>query len=136
VTSRDLLVFDERGPVDNPLRFADECVRHKTLDLVGDLALAGCDLIGHVVAHCSGHRLNAELVAALSAASAARADWKKTACLTAISNDKTHGGVWAMTAIISDRPSSIPAPNWTTMWKSGPSAWSGPDVTIGRGTRC
>jgi UDP-3-O-acyl-N-acetylglucosamine deacetylase len=40
-------------------------VRHKALDLVGDLALAGCDLAGHFVAHRSGHRLNAEMVRAL-----------------------------------------------------------------------
>lgn len=65
VTCRDLLVIDESGPVDNPLRFEDECVRHKALDLVGDLALAGCDLAGSVIAHRSGHRLNAELVRVL-----------------------------------------------------------------------
>ncbi len=65
VTCRDLLVFNEHGPIDNPLRFTDECVRHKTLDVVGDLALAGCELAGHFVAHCSGHRLNAELVRTL-----------------------------------------------------------------------
>jgi UDP-3-O-acyl N-acetylglucosamine deacetylase len=65
VTYQDLLVFDETAPIDNELRFLDECARHKTLDLIGDLALAGCDLVGHVVAHCSGHRLNAELVTAL-----------------------------------------------------------------------
>jgi UDP-3-O-acyl N-acetylglucosamine deacetylase len=64
-TSRDLLVFDRDGPIDNELRFPDECVRHKLLDLVGDFALAGCDLIGQVVAHRSGHRLNAELVRTL-----------------------------------------------------------------------
>jgi UDP-3-O-[3-hydroxymyristoyl] N-acetylglucosamine deacetylase len=62
---KDLLVFDQDGPIDNELRFRDECVRHKMLDLVGDLALAGCDLIGHFVAHRSGHRLNAELVRVL-----------------------------------------------------------------------
>jgi len=64
VTYQNLLVFDEHSPIDNELRFDDECVRHKTLDLIGDLALAGCDLVGHVVAHRSGHRLSAELVAA------------------------------------------------------------------------
>ncbi len=62
VTCTDLLVFDEQGPVDNTLRFADECVRHKTLDLVGDLALAGCDIQGRITAFRSGHRLNAELI--------------------------------------------------------------------------
>ncbi|MGC4004161.1 MAG: UDP-3-O-acyl-N-acetylglucosamine deacetylase [Pirellulales bacterium] len=62
---RDLLVFDVDGPIENALRFPDECVRHKLLDLVGDLALAGCDLQGQVVAYRSGHRLNAELVGAI-----------------------------------------------------------------------
>ncbi|HVU85739.1 MAG TPA: UDP-3-O-acyl-N-acetylglucosamine deacetylase [Pirellulales bacterium] len=62
---KDLLIFDGDGPIDNELRYRDECVRHKALDLVGDLALAGCDLIGHFVAHRSGHRLNAELVRVL-----------------------------------------------------------------------
>ena len=61
-TLKDLLVFDADGPIDNELRFRDECVRHKALDLVGDLSLAGCDLVGHFVAFRSGHRLNAELV--------------------------------------------------------------------------
>jgi len=64
-THQNLLVFDKDGPVNNELRFRDECVRHKALDLVGDLALAGCDLVGHFIAHRSGHRLNAELVRAL-----------------------------------------------------------------------
>lgn len=64
-TYQNLLVFDKDGPLDNELRFRDECVRHKALDLVGDLALAGCDLVGHFIAHRSGHRLNAELVRAL-----------------------------------------------------------------------
>jgi UDP-3-O-acyl N-acetylglucosamine deacetylase len=67
VTNHDLLVFDDNGPVANELRFENECVRHKALDLVGDLALAGCDLVGHFIAHRSGHRLNAELVKALLA---------------------------------------------------------------------
>jgi UDP-3-O-acyl N-acetylglucosamine deacetylase len=67
VTCSDLLVFNDSGPVDNQLRFDDECVRHKALDLVGDLALAGCDLQGRIVAFRSGHRLNAELVRAVLA---------------------------------------------------------------------
>ncbi|HQU45315.1 MAG TPA: UDP-3-O-acyl-N-acetylglucosamine deacetylase, partial [Pirellulales bacterium] len=64
-SSKDLLVFDAEGPIDNELRFHDECVRHKALDLVGDLSLAGCDLVAHVIAYRSGHRLNAELVRVL-----------------------------------------------------------------------
>jgi UDP-3-O-acyl N-acetylglucosamine deacetylase len=61
VTPRDLLIFGPRGPIDNELRFADECVRHKVLDVVGDLALTGCEVIAHVVAYRSGHQLHAEL---------------------------------------------------------------------------
>jgi len=61
-TFRDLLVFGPEGPIDNQLRFPDECVRHKIVDLIGDLALAGFDLMGRIVAYRSGHRLNAELI--------------------------------------------------------------------------
>ncbi|MDB5349893.1 MAG: beta-hydroxyacyl-(acyl carrier protein) dehydratase FabZ [Planctomycetota bacterium] len=68
ITEADLLVFGPDGPIGNPLRFPDECVRHKILDMVGDLALAGRDLAGHVVAHRSGHILNAELVRRLISA--------------------------------------------------------------------
>jgi UDP-3-O-[3-hydroxymyristoyl] N-acetylglucosamine deacetylase/3-hydroxyacyl-[acyl-carrier-protein] dehydratase len=76
----DLLVFGADGPIDNTLRFPDECVRHKMLDLVGDLALAGCDLVGHVVAHRSGHLLNAALVRSLlESASAEEARTPSTA---------------------------------------------------------
>jgi UDP-3-O-[3-hydroxymyristoyl] N-acetylglucosamine deacetylase/3-hydroxyacyl-[acyl-carrier-protein] dehydratase len=60
-TERDLLIFGPDGVIGNELRFLDECARHKTLDLLGDLALIGKDLSGHVVAHRSGHSLNAEL---------------------------------------------------------------------------
>ena len=66
-TCKDLLIFGPRGPIDNELRFPDECVRHKMVDMVGDLALAGCDLVGRFVAYRSGHRLNAELVRIIAA---------------------------------------------------------------------
>jgi UDP-3-O-acyl N-acetylglucosamine deacetylase len=66
-TCRDLLVFDAQGPIQNALRFPDECVRHKIVDMIGDLALAGCDLAGRFVAYRSGHRLNGELVRAILA---------------------------------------------------------------------
>lgn len=75
----DLLVFDADGPIDNQLRFRDECVRHKALDLVGDLALAGCDLSGHFVAHRSGHRLNAELVRILLTEGNMLGQWRRSA---------------------------------------------------------
>lgn len=62
VTPQDLLVFGEGGVIGNRLRVEDECVRHKILDCLGDFALIGCDLQGHVAASRSGHRLNRELV--------------------------------------------------------------------------
>ena len=62
VSPKDLLIFDENGPVDNRLRYEDECVRHKLLDLVGDLALSGHRLIGAYTADRSGHFLNGQLV--------------------------------------------------------------------------
>jgi len=58
----DLLVFGERGPINNELRFANEPARHKVLDLLGDLALLGEQVAGHLVACRSGHPLNVELV--------------------------------------------------------------------------
>ncbi len=72
-THRDLLVFGESGPIDNQLRWPDECVRHKVLDLVGDLALVGRPLHAHVRARRSGHRLNGELAARLVTAARRRA---------------------------------------------------------------
>jgi UDP-3-O-acyl-N-acetylglucosamine deacetylase len=65
VQPSDVLVFDQDGPLENEVRFEDECVRHKILDLVGDLALAGAMPVGKIIAHRSGHRLNAELVKVL-----------------------------------------------------------------------
>jgi UDP-3-O-acyl-N-acetylglucosamine deacetylase len=67
LTPAEVLVFGPRGPIDNDLRFADEPARHKLLDLLGDLALCGFDLAGHVVAYRSGHSLNVELARQLTA---------------------------------------------------------------------
>jgi len=50
-----------------PLRFADEFVRHKILDIIGDLSLLGLPLKAHVVATRPGHAINAELTKALAA---------------------------------------------------------------------
>ena len=44
------------------LRFSDECCRHKTLDLIGDLALVGKPLLGHVIAERAGHAMHTALV--------------------------------------------------------------------------
>jgi UDP-3-O-acyl N-acetylglucosamine deacetylase len=61
VTPQHLLIFGPDGPVDNTLRFDNECVRHKVLDVIGDLALTGCEVVADIVAFRSGHRLHAEL---------------------------------------------------------------------------
>ena len=75
----DLLVFGPEGPIDNTLRFQDECARHKMMDMVGDLALAGCALVGEFTACRSGHRLNAELVKAVAAPPRAADAWRRCA---------------------------------------------------------
>ncbi len=58
------ICFDRNG-VQNPegLRFPDECCRHKALDLIGDLALIGKPLLGHVIAERAGHAMHTALVA-------------------------------------------------------------------------
>lgn len=71
LTAADVLVFGPAGPIANALRFADEPARHKVLDLIGDLALCGFDLAGHVVAYRSGHALNAALARELLSRAAA-----------------------------------------------------------------
>ncbi|MFL5340589.1 MAG: UDP-3-O-acyl-N-acetylglucosamine deacetylase [Gemmataceae bacterium] len=66
ITPADVLVFGPRGPIDNRLRYSNEPARHKILDLVGDAALLGLDLRGHLVACRSGHPLNVELIRTLA----------------------------------------------------------------------
>jgi len=63
-TLENAVCFDQAG-VMNPggLRFPDECVRHKALDLIGDLALIGRPLLGHVIAERAGHAMHVALVA-------------------------------------------------------------------------
>jgi UDP-3-O-[3-hydroxymyristoyl] N-acetylglucosamine deacetylase len=59
------IILGASGPENGPLRFPDEYVRHKVLDLIGDLALAGHRLEGHVVAMRAGHAMHTALVAKL-----------------------------------------------------------------------
>lgn len=60
---KDILVINSDGPMRNTYRYPDECVRHKVVDLIGDLRLAGRPIIGRIVAYKSGHALNQKLVA-------------------------------------------------------------------------
>ena len=67
LTYQDILVLGANGPIDNELRFPDECVRHKILDLIGDLSILGRRITGRIVCYKSGHSLNQALVKKLSA---------------------------------------------------------------------
>jgi UDP-3-O-[3-hydroxymyristoyl] N-acetylglucosamine deacetylase len=62
-----IVVSGQRVLNEDGLRFDDEFVRHKVLDCAGDLYLAGCPVIGHVVAAKSGHDLNNRLLRSLFA---------------------------------------------------------------------
>ena len=66
VTNQELLVIGVHGPIENEFRFEDECARHKTLDLIGDLALSGVDLVGRFISYRGGHSLNGAMAALLA----------------------------------------------------------------------
>jgi UDP-3-O-[3-hydroxymyristoyl] N-acetylglucosamine deacetylase len=64
--SRDNCVVLTREGIENPpLRFSDEFVRHKILDLIGDLALLGKQILGNIVADRAGHAMHTALVSRL-----------------------------------------------------------------------
>jgi UDP-3-O-[3-hydroxymyristoyl] N-acetylglucosamine deacetylase/3-hydroxyacyl-[acyl-carrier-protein] dehydratase len=63
-----IVIRGETAWTKHPLRFAEEFVRHKILDIVGDLSLLGRRILGHVIAVRPGHGPNAELTRALSKA--------------------------------------------------------------------
>jgi UDP-3-O-[3-hydroxymyristoyl] N-acetylglucosamine deacetylase len=78
--SLDNAVVVDQARVLNPtgLRMPDEFARHKLLDAVGDMALAGAPLIGRFIAHRSGHTLNNRLLRALFAD---RLAWREVSAL-------------------------------------------------------
>ena len=59
---KNTLVVGDSGVIDNKLRFSDEFVRHKILDIIGDIYLLGIPVQGHIFAVKSGHRLNMALL--------------------------------------------------------------------------
>ena len=61
LSPRDILVINSDGPIKNSYRYPDECVRHKIVDLIGDISLAGRPIAGRLVAYKSGHSLNQKL---------------------------------------------------------------------------
>jgi UDP-3-O-[3-hydroxymyristoyl] N-acetylglucosamine deacetylase len=62
------VVVGKRTVLNDNLRFSDEFVRHKMLDLIGDLFLLGRPLVGHVIARNGGHALNHQLLVAIEQA--------------------------------------------------------------------
>jgi len=93
------IVFDDDGVVNKDLlRFPDECVRHKVLDLIGDLSLVGQPIKGHVHAVKSGHTSNLKFVRKLW-------DLKET-------RKRTFGvpahGVWDINAVMQILPHRYP----------------------------
>ncbi|MDR3229161.1 MAG: bifunctional UDP-3-O-[3-hydroxymyristoyl] N-acetylglucosamine deacetylase/3-hydroxyacyl-ACP dehydratase [Puniceicoccales bacterium] len=69
-----------------PLRFKDEFVRHKILDIIGDISLVGIPIKAHIIAVRTGHALNAKLSAAI------REQWKETADPAAAKKKKVPAG--------------------------------------------
>jgi UDP-3-O-[3-hydroxymyristoyl] N-acetylglucosamine deacetylase len=57
------IVIGDTGVLNSALRFEDEFVRHKILDVIGDMALVGYPLLGHLVAHRGGHALHTAFAA-------------------------------------------------------------------------
>jgi UDP-3-O-[3-hydroxymyristoyl] N-acetylglucosamine deacetylase len=87
------IVLGETGVLNNALRFEDEFVRHKILDAVGDLALVGLPVIGHLVAHRAGHALHTEFAARILEETAA---WRV---------------IEAPSDVPATAPVAVPAPN-------------------------
>ena len=65
VSEESAIILNRQRVLNGPLRFDDEFVRHKVLDLIGDLALAGHHILGHVVAERAGHAMHTALVSRL-----------------------------------------------------------------------
>lgn len=61
----NVIVLTDAGIKNGPLRYPDEFVRHKVLDLIGDLALLGKQIVGRVVADRAGHAMHTALVSRL-----------------------------------------------------------------------
>jgi UDP-3-O-[3-hydroxymyristoyl] N-acetylglucosamine deacetylase len=64
-SSENAIILNGHEVQNGPLRFNDEFVRHKILDLIGDLALLGHRILGRVVADRAGHAMHTALVSKL-----------------------------------------------------------------------
>lgn len=79
-SAENVIVLTRDGVVNGPLRYPDEFVRHKVLDLIGDLALVGRRILGRVVADRAGHAMHTALVSRLLRD---RTLWEETTEVTA-----------------------------------------------------
>jgi len=64
-TFENTLVFEKNKPIQNTLRYPNEAVRHKILDVIGDFALLGCELQMHIIAKKTGHVHNMHVMKVL-----------------------------------------------------------------------
>jgi UDP-3-O-[3-hydroxymyristoyl] N-acetylglucosamine deacetylase len=87
----NVIVLTDGGVKNGPLRFEDEFVRHKVLDLIGDLALLGKQIIGRIVADRAGHAMHTALVSRLLKD---RSLWEETTEVTQF-QDPAEGAVLA-----------------------------------------
>lgn len=55
------IVLSDEGYLNDSLRFDNECIRHKVLDLIGDLSIVGRPIIGHIIASKAGHALDVSM---------------------------------------------------------------------------
>src|SRR5258708_18495413 len=92
-TPKNCIVLTKEGIKTPPLRFADEFVRHKVLDLIGDLALVGKQILGTVVADRAGHAMHTALVSRILRN---RSYWEETAL-----EDETAAPALASAASVS-----------------------------------
>ena len=88
VSEQSAIILNRQRVLNGPLRYDDEFVRHKVLDLIGDLALAGHHILGHVVAERAGHAMHTALVSRLL-------------------KDRS---AWALTTIAAEKKSRTKAP--------------------------
>ena len=103
------MVFDETRLLNTEgLRYGDECARHKVLDAIGDLALAGLPLLGAYRSVRGGHKLN-------------------HAVLTALMADRSAWRVVEAEPARRPRGQSKPAPAWWAAWSPRPMARTFPD---------
>ena len=101
---REMVVFKGENGIlnDSQLRFPNEFVRHKTLDLIGDMYLLGHPIKGHIMAARSGHKANIELVRKI------RSYWEKNRIKMKYQDKKTEGYLLDVNAIKRIMPHRYP----------------------------